>query len=177
MRIAVLVLFFFLSSVGLMAQEPIYDNSTEITFKIKNIGIYVDGTFTEVTVSSNFKSKNLEDSYINVTINVNSITTKNTKRDKHLLKDDFFDVANYSTIKFVSTKIEKISENNYKLTANLTIKKITKSIEIPLEINENDTSVTIKSNFSLNRRDYNIGGKSWVLSNTVKIQIVYATKK
>ena len=177
MRIAGLVIFFFWSSVGLMAQELVQNDATKITFKIKNIGIYVDGTFTETTVSSNFKSENLEDSYINAIINVNSITTKNVKRDKHLLKGDFFDAASYAILKLESTKIEKISENNYKLTANLTIKKTTKRIEIPLEINENDTSVHIKSNFSLNRRDYNVGGKSWVLSNTVKIQIVYAAKK
>jgi len=178
MRIVVFLIFFFVSNAGLIAQELIQNNTNiTVTFKIKNIGIYIDGTFSEVTVSSNFKSENLEGSYINATINVNSITTKNAKRDKHLLKDDFFDVANYTTIKLVSSKIEKISENNYKLIANLTIKKTTKSIEIPIEVNENDTSISIKSNFNLNRRDYKVGGKSWVLSNTVKIQIVYAAKK
>lgn len=172
-----IIIFFFLASACLEAQELTQDNSTtKVTFKIKNIGMYVNGTFTEAAISSNYNAKNLEESYINATINVNSINTENIKRDKHLLKDDFFDVAKYATIKLASTKIEKISENNYKLTAKLTIKETTKSIIIPLEVIENDKSITVKSSFSLNRRDYKVGGSSWVLSNTVKVQIVYVAK-
>jgi len=168
----------FISIVSLNAQELLQNKAdTAIDFKIKNLGIYVNGTFTDATITSNFNIDSLESSYINATIKVNSISTKNVKRDKHLLKDDFFDVDKYPEIKFVSTKIEKISENNYKLTAKLTIKSVTKNIVVPIEVNENSKSVTIKSAFNLNRRDYNVGGSSWVLSNTVKIQIVYNAKK
>jgi len=178
MKILVFSILFFVSSLGLKTQDLTQDNNTtKVTFKIKNIGMYVNGTFNEVAVSSNFDIKNFEKSYINATIKVNSISTNNSKRDKHLLKDDYFDVTKYPIIKSTSTKIEKVSENNYKLTAKLTIKSITKSIVVPIEVNENSKSVTIKSAFNLNRRNYNVGGSSWVLSNTVKIQIVYSAKK
>jgi polyisoprenoid-binding protein YceI len=178
MRLIPFLSLFLIVIFNSRGQQLVQNNAeTSVDFKIKNIGMYVNGTFTEATVSSNFNTKNLEESYINATINVNSINTKNTKRDKHLLKDDFFDVEKYTTIKLVSTKIEKVSENNYKLKAKLTIKKTTKSIVIPLEVVEDDRSITIKSNFSLNRRDYGVGGSSWVLSNTVKIRIIYIAKK
>ncbi len=178
MRILIFSMLLFISNTGFQAQELIQNNNTTaVTFKIKNIGMYVNGNFNEVAVTSNFNTKNLGESYINAIIKVNSISTKSLKRDKHLLQDDFFDAAKYETIKLVSTNIGKISENSYQLKAKLTIKKITKSVVIPLDISETENSITIKSNFKLNRRDYNVGGSSWVLSNTVNIQIVYVAKK
>lgn len=178
MRSIFFLMLFLIGITNSNSQQLVQNNAkTTVDFKIKNIGMYVDGKFSDIVINSNFNVEKLTESYINATIKVNSISTKNPKRDKHLLSDDFFDVTKYTTLKLVSTKIEKISENNYKLTAKLTIKKTTKSIEIPLELSENNTSVTIKSNFKLNRRDYNVGGSSWVLSNTVKIQIVYSAKK
>jgi len=167
-----------IACASLKAQELIQNNkTTAVTFKIKNIGMSVDGSFNEIAVNSNFNKNNLIESYINATIKVNSINTNNSKRDTHLLEDDFFDAAKYSYIKLMSTKIEKISGSSYRLEAKLTIKKTTKNIVIPLNISENEDSVTVRSSFKLNRRDYNVGGRSWVMSNTVKIQIVYVAKK
>ncbi|RDW19665.1 EAL domain-containing protein [Oceanobacillus chungangensis] len=57
----------------------------------------------------------------------NSINTRNRERDKHLKSADFFDVNNYPTIDFKSTTITK-NGDSYKLTGDLTIKAITKSI-------------------------------------------------
>ncbi len=108
---------------------------------------------------------------------MNSINTNSVKRDKHLLKSDFFDVANYATIRLESTKIEKILKNKYSLFAKLTIKNITKSIVIPLAIEESNEAIIISSNFNINRRNYNVGGRSWILSNIVKIQVVYNAEK
>ncbi|MCF6348784.1 MAG: YceI family protein [Flavobacteriaceae bacterium] len=176
MKLQSLLILFFSCVVSSNAQQLV-QNKAEVDFKIKNIGMYVDGKFNDVAINSNFNSENLNESYINTTIKVNSINTKNTKRDKHLLSDDYFDAASYEDIKLKTTKIEKVSENKYKLIAKLTIKETTKRIVIPLQVNENEESITIRSNFNINRRDYKVGGSSWILSNTVKIEIVYIAKK
>ncbi len=157
--------------------QQLVQNNAEVDFKIKNIGMYVDGKFNDVAINSNFNIERLDESYINAVIKVNSINTKNTKRDKHLLSDDYFDAANYEDIKLKTAKIEKVSENKYKLIAKLTIKETTKRIVIPLQVNENEESIIIRSNFNINRRDYKVGGSSWILSNTVKIEIIYIAKK
>lgn len=178
MKLLSLTILFLISTFNLSAQQFVENKvKTSIDFKIKNIGIYVDGNFNGIIINSNFNKESLETSFINATIKVNSINTNSVKRDKHLLKIDFFDTANYKTIKLVSTKIEKKVENKYSLTAKLTIKNITKSIVIPLAIEESKEEIIIRSNFNINRRDYNVGGRSWVLSNTVKIQIIYTVKK
>lgn len=150
---------------------------TKVEFKIKNIGIYVSGGFSAVEFKSNFNKEYLDQSYINVMIKVVSINTGNTKRDKHLLKQDFFDIENYEEIQFTSTKIEKLSTENFRITGNLTIKNITKSINIPIEVFESEDSLEIRSNFKINRRDYTVGGNIWVLSSNVKIQVLYKADK
>ena len=85
-------------------------------------------------ISTNFNVNELTKSYINAVINVKSITTEIESRDKHLLKEDYFDETNYNTIQLESTKIEKQQEGIFLLFANLTIKGITKKIKVPLEV-------------------------------------------
>jgi polyisoprenoid-binding protein YceI len=152
-------------------------NTTSVNFKIKNIGIYVDGSFNEVVITSNLDTNNLDASFINAVVEINSINTSNKKRNKHLLETDYFEETNYKQLKLESSKIERISANNYKLTGRLTIKKTTKTIVIPLIISENESSLTFTANFDLNRRDYGVGGSSWVMSNTVKIMVKHTIEK
>ena len=162
----------FFANTSVVAQSD-----TSIDFKIKNIGFNVNGSFSKVVVTSNFDENNLADSFINAVVAINTINTNNKKRDKHLLETDYFDETNFKHLKLVSSKIEKDSTNNYKLTGKLTIKKITKNVVVPLVINENESSLTMTSNFELNRRDYGVGGSSWILSSTVKIQVKHTIKK
>ncbi len=172
------MILFYLSILSLNAQQLVQINGdTKVNFKIKNFGVNVTGSFSEVDIISYFDHSNLDNSYINTIIKVVSINTGNVKRDEHLFKDDFFDVDNYKYIKLESTKIEKISGTGYKLTAKLSIKNTTKLISIPLEIIENNDSLMLKSNFEINRKDYDVGGNTWVLSNNVKIEVAYKAKK
>ncbi len=164
-------LFFMTHVVG--AQE----NTTQIDFKIKNFGVFVNGNFDKVTVESNFDKRNLALSYIKAEVEINTINTNNKKRDKHLLEAEYFDELNYKQLKLVSSKIEKKAANSYVLTGKLTIKKTTKTVVVPLIINENEEDIVLSASFELNRKDYGVGGNSWVLSNTVMIEVKHTIKK
>lgn len=152
------------------------NNTSKIDFKIKNFGIYVNGNFSRVAVISNFDKDSLANSFINALVEINSIDTNNKKRDKHLLNTEYFDELNYKQLKLVSTKIEKKAANNYVLTGKLTIKKTTKTVVIPLIIDENEEGIVLSTNFELKRRDYGVGGKSWVMSNMVIIEVKHTIK-
>ena len=169
----ILVGLFFMSTMAI-AQNG---TNTTVNFKIKNIGVYVKGNFSDATITSNFDKNDLENSFVNAVISINSINTNNKKRDKHLLEDDYFDVDTYKQMNLVSTKIENVSGNNYKLTGTLTIKKKSKTVYIPLIIRDDGQLFSIDADFDINRRDYGVGGSSWVMSNTVKIKVKYTVKK
>ncbi len=143
---------------------------TQVTFKIRNMGVSVNGKLTDVSIEKYFNKNDLHNSYINVIIKVNSLDTGNKKRDEHLMKFDFFDADNFPEIIFKSAKIEKVKDYDYKISGNLTIKNTIKLVTIPVLIND----TTLNASFTLNRRDYGVGGRSWILSNKVKIQIYFS---
>ena len=174
MRTFFILAGFIICSLSSNAQNEIpTDPEIKVDFKIKNLGINVKGNFSEINITSAINEDSLDKNYINTIIKVNSIKTGNTKRDEHLLKEDFFDVDKYEEIRFRSANLEKVTDNNYRLTGNLTIKNTTKLISIPLEINESKNGLIIRSNFEINRRDFDVGGSSWILSDIVKIEVIY----
>ena len=169
-KIIVLILF---SNQILMAQKNniITDNS-QVEFVIKNIGINVKGTFSGLNGQIFFDANDLKNSFIDVSIDANSVNTDNQARDKHLRKPDYFDAVQYPKISFKSTKIEKASRlNRYNIEGNLTIKGSTKSIKLETIISEKDDISTLKTNFEINRRNFKVGDNSLVLSDKVKLNL------
>jgi polyisoprenoid-binding protein YceI len=68
-----------------------------------------------------------------IKIEAASIDTKEGQRDDHLRSADFFDVEKHPYITFESTKIEKLSDDHYKVTGDLTIKGVTKQVTLDTE--------------------------------------------
>jgi len=60
-------------------------------------------------------------------------------RDKHLRSEDFFDVAEYPALAFVSTKVADLKGSHAKLLGKLTIRGVTKTVVLDLEIDGTDT--------------------------------------
>lgn len=73
------------------------------------------------------------------TIAVSSIDTGNEDRDNHLRSADFFDTDNHAEITFESTEIERVSDTSLKVTGDLTIRGVTKSVT--LDVTETGTGV------------------------------------
>src|SRR5688500_7125774 len=74
----------------------------------------------------------------------------------HLKSPDFFDVAKYPLSTFTVTSLEPAGPDQYKVTGNLNLHGVTKSISFPATIQINPELVTVKAEFAINRRDFNI---------------------
>lgn len=66
---------------------------------------------------------------LEVTINTDSIDTRQADRDAHLKSEDFFNAAAFPQIKFVSTSVKQVGEG-FVVDGNLTIKDVTKPLTI-----------------------------------------------
>jgi polyisoprenoid-binding protein YceI len=167
-----------LITLTVSSQEWIQDNNrTSVLFKIKNLGLTVDGGFKTSVIKTNLDTKDLSNSYINATIIVNSIFTGIEARDKHLLETDYFDTLNHEKIILKSSKLTKDANGNITLFAKLSIKGITKEMEIPLDVFEDNSMLTLKASMLVNRKNFNVGGRSILLSNNVKIKVEYSATK
>lgn len=108
---------------------------SEIQFKAKHLMITtVTGHFQEYDLEVDTEGEDFSKaSNIVFTANVNSITTYNEQRDAHLRSEDFFDADNHRDLKFVGKDLEKESDNEYKLTGDLTVRGVTKTITLDVE--------------------------------------------
>jgi polyisoprenoid-binding protein YceI len=177
-KLKYLVFVVIFSAFTCFSQELVQnDRKTAITFKIKNFGLNVDGSFSEFTFLSNFNSSNLKERFLNAEISVKSISTGSKNMEEHLLKSDFFDAKKHPNISFKSSEIIKSTNDKYFVKGSLFIKGIEKKMEVPLDIKETKTDVIISTNFVLNRKYFGVGGSSIVLSKNVNIKMVYVATK
>lgn len=116
-----------------MANWSLDKAHSEIEFKVKHMMITnVKGQFQDFDVTIDSDSNHLENAKIELTIQTASINTKNEQRDQHLKSADFFDVEANPTITFHATSSKKDGDD-IKLTGDLTIKGITKSVTFDVE--------------------------------------------
>lgn len=151
--------------------------SSKITFKIKNAGITVDGSFSDLKADIKFDPKNLEKSVLNASVGVATIDTEIKKRDKDLQMKKYFYVEKYPRINMTSKKIKHVEKDKYKGTFDLTIKGVTKQIEIPFTYTGKDNEGKFSAEFKVNRRDFGVGSNSLILSDEATVFIEVITRE
>jgi polyisoprenoid-binding protein YceI len=110
--------------------DPTHSN---VEFKVRHLMSTVRGEFTDFdgTVVADFE--HLDESSVELTIQVASIDTKNEKRDGHLRSADFFDVEDYPEITFKSAKITKVDKDTFAVAGTLTIRGVSKEITLTVD--------------------------------------------
>ncbi len=152
------------------------DKGSSIFFSIKNMGITVEGTITGLKGSVSFDPNDLLASKFDISIDARSIDTGIDLRNKHLKKEEYFDVANFSEIRFVSTKILAMPQpDKFNVTGKLTIKKVTKEIKFDFIADMLGTGYFFKGEFSIDRINYRVGGNSFSMSDDVKVFLSVAS--
>ncbi len=154
------------------------NNNSKVGFSVKHkITRDVYGEFLESIGTADYDSNTNKIFNIESVIDVQSIDTGNVRRDRHLRSPDFFDVQNYPKIYFKSNNVVMISENQYKVFGNLTMRGIKKEIILEGEkTKDSNGNLFFKATSIINRQDFGI---SWnrpfqkiagmMVSNEVKI--------
>jgi polyisoprenoid-binding protein YceI len=149
---------------------PVDEGST-VSFKIKNFGINSEGSFKGLRGTIVWDLQDVAADSFDVSIDAASINTDNNMRDEHLRKDAYFDVEKYPRIRLVSTAVTAVDGNgHYKLTGKLTIKSTTKEISFPFLAAPAGDDYIFKGSFTINRRDFDVGGAS-TLGNDVTVSL------
>lgn len=113
----------------------IIDNGHSIAeFSIRHVTVNnIKGRFKAVAGSVVFDPANPTAAALDVTIEVASIDTNHALRDSDLKSSRFFDVEQYPTITFKSTKVEQIDDTTFKLSGDLTIHGVTNLVVLEVE--------------------------------------------
>lgn len=178
MKQITVLLFFSLMLIKVEAQNylPIDAGST-IKFAIKNFGLSTGGSFTGIKGDIKFDAANCSAASFTVTINATSINTNNQSRDKHLRKEEYFDVEKYPIISFVSSSVSTAKTGSFLMQGKLTIKGITKDIAFPFTATAQNNDYLFAGSFKINRRDFSVGGSSMVLGDNLEVSLSIIAKK
>jgi|LakMenEpi03Aug12_release.lakeMendotaPanAssembly.Ray.scaffolds.fasta_scaffold05831_2 polyisoprenoid-binding protein YceI len=161
----------FLPSTNLIAQWLKFEQ-LNVTFKIKNAGINVDGKFGNAKGSGKFDEKDLAKSYFIGVVEPHSIETGIKMRDKHLReKDEFFHVKKFPSIEMKSVKIESENAQQYRVTWDLTMKGITLRFKSSMTAVQENGKLVLQTTFKLNRKEWKVGGNSITMSDVVSVQL------
>ena len=111
--------------------DPDHSN---IGFKVKHLMVSnVKGSFDKHTGTVEINEKDITKSKVEVSIDTYSINTNVQKRDEHLRSADFFDVAKYPTMTFVSKKVAKAGNDRLKVTGDLTLHGVTRQVVLDVD--------------------------------------------
>jgi polyisoprenoid-binding protein YceI len=124
----------------------------------------VRGSFDEFEGSIHIDGETPEKSSGKVTIQAKSINTRNSQRDDHLRSNDFLDMDNQPEITFASTGIKQTGDADFVVSGDLSIRGVTKPVEIAFEYTGTATDpfgnerVGLEGSVVINRKDF---GVSW----------------
>ena len=165
-RILFLISIAVLMTSVLFAQEKNWSLDkahSNIGFSIAHLVISdVQGNFTDYDVKLTTNKEDFSDASVEVEIQTASINTDNKKRDDHLRSADFFDAEKYPTITFKSKSFEKVADNKFKITGDLTMHGITKEIVLDMVYRGQakdpwgNTKAGFKATATLDRYEYGL---------------------
>lgn len=152
------------------------DTGSTVTFEIKNIGINTKGSFSGLKGKIVFNPAQPATTAFDVSIDAATVNTDNDMRDGHLKKESYFDIANYPRIRLVSTKVEG-DKGRFRFTGNLTIKNTTHEISFPFTATPMGEDYIFNGQFTINRKDYGVGGTSTISNGLTVFLTVLARRE
>jgi polyisoprenoid-binding protein YceI len=157
-----------LMNTALFAQSwKVNKQHSHFTFTITHLAVSdVDGVFKDFDATITSSKPDFSDAKVEFVAQTASVNTGVDQRDGHLKSADFFNVAKYPTVNFVSTAIQATTPNHYKLTGNLTLNGVTKPVTLDLVYRGTITNPMTKApdagfsvSGSINRSDFTFGSK------------------
>ena len=157
---------------------------SQITFSVRHMMIAnVHGRFENFTGAFDLNEEDPTRSGVDVQIDAASINTKDAKRDGHLKSPDFLNAAEYPSLSFKSTRVEKIDAQRGRLYGDLTIRGVTRPVVLDVEYAGmakspwGTTSAGFTASTQISRKDWDLNWNvaletgGWLVGDTININI------
>ncbi|MCF1422929.1 YceI family protein [Mangrovimonas futianensis] len=183
--ILILVAVFLINNLTATAQseKQIWSNDpphSQLYFTVTHLGFNdISGTFDNATIKVSASKPDFSDATFELTAQTNSINTLVEARNNHLKSADFFDVEKFPTLTFKTTELKAKGKGKFKLTGDLTMHGVTKSVTLELIYRgqtTNPMSSKLTTSFQvtgvIKRSDFSVGDKfpEVIVSDEVRIK-------
>jgi polyisoprenoid-binding protein YceI len=149
----------------------------QIKFSVKGPFGTVHGSFSGLKADLQFDEKNPGAGSISASIDPNTVATGIGMRNHDLCNEEIWlNTKKFPEISFHSKKIEK-TEKGFKAVGDLTLKGVTRPVEIPFTFLGNGSSGVFKGEFDINREDYQVGKNGGSVGSIITISLEVPVKK
>jgi len=132
--IGFLVLLLGIPVFAFGATYQIDPDHSNFQFKVRHMTVSnVKGEFKKIRGDATIDDSNITGLTVEVHIDAASVNTDHARRDDHLRGEDFFYVAKYPTITFVSKRVTRVDATRLKVIGDLTMRGVTKEITVDVE--------------------------------------------
>ena len=169
-------------TAGDYSVEPTH---TRVQFSISHMGFtnwY--GDFTGVSGTMILDPMHVENSAVDISIPVASISTTNAKLDGELKSSTWLDAAAFPNIHFVATKVARTGSDTANISGNLTFHGVTKPVVLAARFNgaginpmDKNYTVGFDATTTINRSDYGVMTYLPMIGNAAMLRISVAFEK
>ena len=146
---------------------------SEISFVAESRLMSAHGFFGRWDAEIMLDAQAPEQSSVVIRIDAASIDTRVARRDEHLRSADFFDVARFPQVTFVSRGIRRVSATRFDMTGDLTMRGVTRPVVIPTTVVFYDNGLgRFKGAFTVSREQFGMKYNSTVnpIADEVQVQ-------
>ena len=168
-------LFIFPNAYAAAPEWNLDFDHTGFYFSIDHIYSTVRGHFDKYEGTVVFSPDDLANSRFDFEVEVDSVNTNNSKRDRHLNSADFFDSRKFPTMTFKSRAVKHVEGNQYTVDGTLTIKDVSKELSVPFTyfgkqdfpFDKKQEVAGFEARMTLDRLAYNVGSGKYVKMGVV----------
>ncbi|HEY9025830.1 MAG TPA: YceI family protein [Burkholderiaceae bacterium] len=143
------------------AQAKVVPAQSQITFAIKEMGVPVEGKFSQWTADIAFDPKKPETGKVALTIATASASLGSPETDAEVPKATWFNAAKFPNATFASTSIKAKGAGKFDVAGKLTVKGTSKDVVVPIALAQAGATTTATGAFSIKRNDFHIGEGEW----------------
>ena len=162
--VASLALGLSLPAVPASSTWQIDPQHSSAQFAVRHLGLStVRGAFSKLSGTMQLNDQDITKSTIEVSIDVNTVDTREPDRDKDLRSERFFDVAHFPAMNFKSKKVEQVAPGKLRVTGDLTIRGTTKEVVLdvdgltaPTKDPWGNQRIAASATTKINRQDYGV---------------------
>jgi polyisoprenoid-binding protein YceI len=138
----------------------------------------IEAIFTNVTGEITLDTDDWSKSSVTATIPISGLVSGVPKLDEHLKSGDFFDMAKFGNATFASTKVEKTGEATLKVTGDLTIRGVTKTVTLDVKVNKlgshpmsKKDAAGFSATTALKRTEFDVGMYAPNVSDDIRVEV------
>lgn len=146
-------------------------SNTTIEFTGSTLLTSKAGHFDTIEGVLELKTEDPQQAKLQVRVEMKSVSTDIGLLTKHLLAEDFFDVARYPMAEFLSTSIVPLAGERYAVSGLLTLHGVQRAIRFPAQIHVNTEEVAIDGVMSLLQTEFGMVEAASKTKDEVQVRV------